>query len=513
MSETVRVFNEFGTRRYKRRGGFYKFLFKIFVLAIIVFSFWFLWTTRDLYPVERFIPSSPAFEIFSPQLMQNYQNIIQFPLWNLVESSSSVYEIKKMLSDEQKIPLWIIKHLIYDFFYFSINDIHSFNNVLLIIRLSRIGCVIENFYSWTQPVEIDWAGGLNLKYIPEQKLYYSRKGRVLLLSTNRETLIQALTQEGNKRSQTILAKELLKNQGKHLAWGTLTPSHERFQELISSVHFYIGLTQNQLGLRCETQINPDPETPWSILLTEIVSASLREPADALFSISLDTGVPIKTWLRAFEVIPQASIALPSSTTSELPFEEWIKSFAPLVDNQFYIAIDTLYKDEIIPFIPRYCVIAKNRPNMCENIIRTIIEPTIIILGERNKALSVSNSNEYIVPLIGSSQTDLHIQCTDEFILFSNNSELQSRTVEYIKNKPLSSEGNYSLILQMKPEKIVEEINDATAVLTDSNILQFHDPKKINDLFNKIKLFKEIKIKISLDKGQLKISGVIEFNSK
>ncbi len=513
MSETVRVFNEFGMRRYKRRGGFFKFLFKILVLAVIIFSFWFFWITRDLYPVERFIPSSPAFEIFSPQLMQNYQNIFTSPLWNLAEPSSSVYEVKKLLFDEHKIPLWIIKHLIYDFFYLSMNDLQSFEDSLIIIRLSRIGCVIEKFYSFTQPVEIDWAGGLNLKYIPEQKLYYARKGRILLLSTNRETLIQALTQEGSKKTQTILAKELIKNQEKHLAWGTLTPPQERFKEILSPIHFYIGLTQNQLGLRCETQITPDPETPWTILLSEIVSSPLQEPADALFSFSLDTGVPIKTWLRAFETIPQAGIVLPPSSTLEIPFEEWIKSFTPFVDNQFHVAIDALYKDEIIPFIPRYCVIAKTRPNICENIIQTIIEPTIIILGEKNKALSVSNSNKYIVPLIGSSQTDLHIQCADEQLLFSNNNELQKQTLEHIKNKTSSSEGNYSLIVQMKPEKIVKEINDAIAVLTDSNILQFRDPKKINDLFNKIKLFKEIRIKISLEKGQLKIGGVVEFKNK
>ncbi len=512
MSETLRVYREFTMHRKKHNRGFLKFLFKIFILAIILLSICFFWITRDLYPVEQFIPTSSVFQIFSPQLMQNYHTIVQSPLWELAEPSSTIYEIKKLLSDQQKVPLWIIKHLIYDSFYFSVSDLKTFKDALLIARLSRIGCIIEQIYSWTQPVETDWAGGINLRFIPKQKIYYSRKGRILLLSPNRDTLVQTITQKNNKKNQTVLASELLKNQEKHLAWGTFTPQHKEFQGLVSQIHFYLALKQNQIGLKCETQIIPDTETPWTILLTDIVSKPIQEPIDTLLSCSIDTGVPIKTWLRAIETIPQTSFVLPSVQTKEIPFVEWVRTLSPFVSGQLHIAIDSLYTDEIIPFIPKYCVIAKTQPNMCENINQTIIEPTIIILGEKNKAISLSNSNEYILPLIGSSQTDLHIQCAEEQLLFTNNIDLKNQMVEYIKKHPTNTEGNYSLILQMKPEKIIAEINDAITVLTESNILRFHDPKKINDLFNKIKLFKEIKIKLSLNKGHLKIAGLVEFNN-
>lgn len=509
----MRVYSGFGTRKQRHKRGFFKFLLKLFILSIILFFVWFAWSTRDIYPVEQFVPTTPAFQVFSPQLMRNYQTLIESPLWELAEPSSMVLEVKKLLSDQQRVPLWIIKHLIYDFFYFSVNDLKTFEDALLIVRLSRIGCVIERLYSWTQPIEIDWAGGLNLRYLPEQKLYYARKGRVLLLSPNRETLVRSITQKGDKKTETVLAVELMKNQEKHLAWGTLTHQQEDFQGFFSQVRFYISLTRNQLGLKCETQINPDMETPWTILLTEVVSSPLQEPVDTLFSCSVNTGVPIKTWLRAFETIPKASIILPSTNPTEIPFTEWLKSFSPFVSNEFHIAVGSFYTDEIIPFIPKYCVIAKTNPNTCENIVQAIMDPTIIVLGEKNKALPSSNSNEYIIPLIGSSQTDLHIQCAENSLLFANNKELQDQVKEYIKNEPTPSEGNYSLILQMKPDMLITEINNAITVLTESNILQFHDPKKINDLFNKIKLFKEIKIKISLNKGLLKIAGMAEFNNK
>lgn len=61
------------------------------------------------------------------------------------EPSSPAFEVKKLLLDHQKIPLWVFKHLIYDFFYFSANDLKTFEDYLLIVRLSQIGCVLEDF--------------------------------------------------------------------------------------------------------------------------------------------------------------------------------------------------------------------------------------------------------------------------------------------------------------------------------------------------------------------------------
>lgn len=514
MSETVRVYSEYVPRKHQRKGGFFGFILKLFFLFLIIFFIWFFWTSRDLYTVERFIPTEPAFQIFSPLLMQNYPTLIQSPLWKLIEPTSSIYEVKKMLSDQPKVPVWIIKHLIYDFFYFSANDLKTFEDALFIVRLSRIGCVIEDLYSWTQPVTNDWAGGLNLKYIPEQKIYYTRKGRVLLLSPHRETLVQVTTQKGDIERQTILAKELLKNQEKHLAWGTVIPPEKNFQGLISQINFYFSLSLNQLGIKCETQIIPDTEVPWTILLSEINSSSLQEPMDSLFSCSIDTGVPIKTWLSTFKTISQTDITEPNSPPAEISFTDWIESFTPLLENQFHIAIDSFYTDEIIPFIPKYCIIAKTQPNICKSFAETVTSSTITLLGEKNKVIPSPNPDEFIVPLIGSSQTDLHIHCAEENLMFTNSTELRNRMEEYIKsNHPISggSGGNHSLILQLKPEKLTEEINKAITVFIESNIVQFHDPKKINDLFNKIKLFKEIKIKISVNKGQLKIAGIAEFN--
>ncbi len=512
MSETLRVYSEINRRRRKRRSSFIKFLLQIFLLVIILLVGWWLWLSRDLYPVEKFIPTSPNFQVFSPQLMQNHNILAQSALWALVEPSSSAYEVKKLLSDQQKIPLWVFKHLIYDFFYLSANDLETFEDYLLIVRLSRIGCMLEKIFSWSSIVESDWAGGLNLKYLPQQKVYYARKGRILLLSPSRETLIQSITKKEADNSGAVLTTELIENQGHYLAWGTVKPTWKDLQRFIPQISFHLAITPTQLGIKCETEINPDTETLWSILLTEIVSGPLQEPPDTLLSCSIDTGVPLKTWIHAFETIPGTNDVLAPINPMELSFTDWIKTFSPLLNNQFYIAFDTFYTDEIVPFIPKYCVIAKTQPNICENAIQTILNPSIIVLGEKNKAIPSSNPDEFIVPLMGSSQVDLHIQCSNDQLVFANNNELKDSLVEHIKSGKIGSEGNYSFIIKFKPDMCITEINNVISVLKESNILRFHNPEEINNIFNKINLFKGIEIKISLNKGKITITGITKFNN-
>ncbi len=512
MSETLRVYSEINHRRRKRRGSFIKFLVQFFLLIIILLIGWWLWLSRDLYPAEKFIPTSPKFQVFSPRLMQNHNILAQSPLWTLVEPSSPVYEVKKLLLDQKKIPLWVFKHLIYDFFYFSANDLKTFKDYLLIVRLSRIGCMLEELFSLSSMVETDWAGGLNLKYLPQQKVYYARKGRILLLSPNRETLIQSITKKEADLSVYVLKTELSENQEHYLAWGTIKPPGKDLQVFIPQISFYLALTPTQLGIKCETEINPDTETLWSILLAEIVSGPLQEPPDTLLSCSIDTGVPLKTWIRAFETIPRTNGILTSINPTELSLTDWIKTFSPLVSNQFYITLDTFYTDEIVPFIPKYCVVARTQPNMYENVSQTILNPTIIVLGEKNKAIPSPKPDEFIVPLIGSSQVDLHIQCSDEQLIFANNNELKKTFIEHLKNGKSGSEGNYSFIIKLKPNMCITEINNVISVLTESNVLRFHDPEMVNNIFNKIKLFKEIEIKISLNKGKIKITGATKFNN-
>lgn len=89
---------------------------------------------------------------------------------------------------------------------------------------------------------------------------------------------------------------------------------------------------------------------------------------------------------------------------------------------------------------------------------------------------------------------------------ANNKELRDSLIEQMAN---TTEGNYSFIIQLKPDKCISEINNVILVLTESNVLRFHSLEAINNIFNKIKLFKEIKMKINLNKGKIKIIGTTE----
>jgi|GEM_PF-1176092 len=513
MSETLRVYStpKYGTRRHSR--GIFKFLLNLFIVLILLAIILTLWLSRDSYPAENFIPKQTNFQIFSPRLMQNRMLLANTPLWNLVEPNSPAIKVKQLLSDQEQIPLWVVKHLIYDFFYFSINDLDTFNDYLIIVRLSRVGCVLETLFTLSHTVETDWAGGLNLKFLPDQKLYYTRKGRVLLLSPNRQTMINSITQDIRTQSETILSAEISKNQEKHLAWGTIKIPWENIKSLIPEVKFYIGLTETQLGVKSEATIHPDPEKPWTLLLAQLISKPIREPIEGSFSCAIDTGVPLKTWIRAFETIPTTTDILVPPIEKEISLLDWIKTFSPLVNNQFYLSLDGFYVDEIIPFMPKYCIVATTQPNICESLTQSLTRINVNILGENNKILPTEKANEFIFPMFGSSQTDLHINCSENQLIFYTNAELGNLLTEHLKSQISNQENSSSFILQLKPEKLITEFENSLLPLQESNIFKFRNPEKINNLFSKIKIFKEFKIKINLNQGQVKAISILNFGNE
>jgi hypothetical protein len=130
---------------------------------------------------------------------------------------------------------------------------------------------------WTKP-----------ENLPQQKVYYARKGRILLLSPSRETLIQSITKKEAEQLRGCPYNELIENQGHYLAGDSKTDM-ERFAKIYPSISFHLAITPTQLGIKCETELTRY-ETLWSILLTEIVSGPLQEPPDTLLSCSIDTGV-------------------------------------------------------------------------------------------------------------------------------------------------------------------------------------------------------------------------------
>lgn len=214
MSDVARVYS--GTKRtggtkrrrlrrisIRRKGRFFGGVFGGIALFL---AFWFLWTTRDSYPMRGLIPADQTYHVFVTGLLTKRQNIAASPVWTLAPETSSAAKVPALLQDNFGMPDWVLNNIAYGASHISGHDAGTFGDVLFVTKMSRIGCLVERFHRFVG-VSDDYAGGLELRYLPDAGVYYAVRGRMLIASPSRETVVRSLTL---RPDEAIANDELMK---------------------------------------------------------------------------------------------------------------------------------------------------------------------------------------------------------------------------------------------------------------------------------------------------------------
>lgn len=509
MSETLRVYTRYPYRGGKKRNSLWgKFLWFVLVIFVFVLS-WALWISMDSHQVEEFLPPSPNFQIFTSDIIQNWDMLSNSPVWRLVEGDPNFENIRKFLSGEQGVPVWVTKHLICDFLYISAEDLAEPKTYLVIIKLSRLGSVIEYLYSMFGDVKYDWAGGIGIIYSNSLNIYHTRKGRVVILSPNRRNVVEAVTNPTPVKPG-ILGKLEEKTGHRGITfYGRLSSPSSMFGIGISGVDFSLVLNTTDILLNADVSMNYNIEDPWSALLSELTPGPIiDDPSEGLVYLGCYTNVPVMNWIKALEG-PFVPIELPGNaekTYLELP--DLAKRVFGMFENGFFIKLDSFYFDEIIPFIPRMAIGGNLSQSEWEKASGQIFTIPVRFLGELQKFREGKSPREYTLSLIGSSQTDLIFFPDEGRLVISNSPQMVEWAHKTINSEIHKVEGN--LLFKINPERLSEDIEKVIKPLLDSNIIKIKDEKNFESVMSKLKLIKSVSLKISFNKTSSKINGQILF---
>ena len=154
---------------------------------------WVAWVTRDAYPLQRFIAADRSYEFYAKDFLHKRTRLAEARIWRLLPESTPLASDFATLSEKLDMPGWVLGNIAFSTFHVSGHDLDGFSDPLLISRMSRIGCLIERFHRFFGEVAHDSAGGLDLRSIDGGALFYAVRGRILLVSPNRDALIRALT--------------------------------------------------------------------------------------------------------------------------------------------------------------------------------------------------------------------------------------------------------------------------------------------------------------------------------
>jgi hypothetical protein len=193
MSDAIRSYRPPKGSNYAgpiRRGGVLRWLVPLGVLAGIV---WLGWTTRDNCPVERVIPQDQSFHFQVRDLISTRREIARSPLWKTGIVPEQYAEIPEWIGNSFGYPDWVLNNLVSDVCYVSGTDLSTFNDLLVVTRMSRLGCLLERYHRFMDEIEDEYAGGLALRKLRGVDFYYAVRGRTLIFSPSRDAIIRALT--------------------------------------------------------------------------------------------------------------------------------------------------------------------------------------------------------------------------------------------------------------------------------------------------------------------------------
>lgn len=193
MSDTVRSFTRVtpGSYRTRKRSRSGRLFFILFLLALIGGGL--AWLTRDSHPVAEFFPRGQRLGAVINNPIESRERMVASPLWDAVPDDTQFAQVPELLMRNFGMPEWVLNNIVRERVYVTANDLDSFSDIVCLSRMTRLGALFERSFRMIGWVDYDRSGGLALRHVRDEGLYYAVRGRVLVASPSREALIEALT--------------------------------------------------------------------------------------------------------------------------------------------------------------------------------------------------------------------------------------------------------------------------------------------------------------------------------
>ena len=336
MSDVVRNYSWGGSASKRRRmlrrhgTGIAKFLLPVIVVLLV----WMLWTTRDSHDMISFISRDHNYEVYINNVIDRRHDIVKSSVWRLLPAESTARSVLDALAGDLPVPEWLLNNMNSGLCHISGPDLENLEAVLVVTRMTRIGCVAERIARLFPAVRHDLAGGLNIYHVPDAGVYYAVRGRTFLLTASRNRLVRALTLEP---SDAVSPEEF--SEGIRMAGGAdiycrvMPGAWPALSDTIDEMAFAIRFESDSARLMVQAGLTPAFREAYGSLLPATSAEPLPAPFDGMAAISIDLGRPLPEFLEALEDKYRDSPAFPEWFWSSLKIQEdpgIITSFQPLM---------------------------------------------------------------------------------------------------------------------------------------------------------------------------------------
>ncbi|MCX5769341.1 MAG: hypothetical protein NTZ09_03585 [Candidatus Hydrogenedentes bacterium] len=291
MSDTVRIYGGMKHGARKPRGR--RYAGKLVLAALLIAAGWVYWTTRDTHPVQSLIPANRAYHVVAKDVFAKRARLAESQIWKALPPQLGAADVPAKLSQDIGVPQWILNNLVPDACYVMGNDMKRFGDVLVVTRMTRVGALLENLRGFFPAIEEDFAGGLNLRKMGG--VYYGVRGRVLLLSTSRPGLIEALTLLPDKALSADALDEMTQSLGDSDIYGRFQlAADDPLGDVIDRGTFSLRIDKTAATVACQSALRPAWREKMAGLLDGVTPRTLESPPDGVLRVSLDLGKPVES---------------------------------------------------------------------------------------------------------------------------------------------------------------------------------------------------------------------------
>ena len=332
MSDVVRNFSMGGNLRKRRRdlrrraaGRIGRSVLLLGLLAVLAV----LWMSRDNYDMGALIPKDRSFQACVVDVMRKQEMLGASRLWELLPEGDANRAAFDRLSANPPLPKWLLNNLSTGISHWSTSRPDNFDDILVVTRMTRIGCLAEYALHFLPMIKSDNAGGLHLRHVPEASLYYAVRGRVLLASPSRRILAHALTLDAEEAAgRAALAEWSTAAAGADL-YGRIDPAAvPELKGTFDAVQFSLWMEPASIRASVKAKVGEVWKQRFAGLLDGTTPRDLRVAPDGCVMLSADFGKPVNETLlqlaRAFGQEDKAALVLGAAAVSDNP------EFAPAI---------------------------------------------------------------------------------------------------------------------------------------------------------------------------------------
>jgi len=316
VSETVRNYSGSGGQvrpgKWKSRGGCLRQ--SIILTVILLAALW--WITRDTDDVAAFMPAGLRYNVVVADPVNGRERMVSSAVWNAWPDIASRERLLQHFRQDPGLPQWVMNNLVTERLYLFGDDVRAFSDVLAITRMSRIGALLEKFHSLSGSVTNDYAGGLRLRHAADDGVYYAVRGRVLLISPDRDALIRSLTLRQGAAIDEMTQEELERPGAEDFRGTVQLAADDPLGDSFESIAFAVRIDDDQAYAKCHAVIRDTARPRFGPLLNGTKPYPLEVPLPGAIELSANFGKPVR------EVWASLGEALESAWLNAAQWQKW-----------------------------------------------------------------------------------------------------------------------------------------------------------------------------------------------